>query len=330
MRELLILGPVVVGLTFVWSGAIKAIAPHTFYSHLSKLGFIPQRLLSAAVILAAGAEVGLGAALIVGLAPGIMLPATVVLLAILSTISWWGVRSGRAADCGCYGGYIQPSITQSLALNAAFAGLVAIAWTAGHRSVDTVAWKALATLVAVVVAAGFTFFAVRHWQKTGKPLIDTNPMKEGRAWNHAWAGGATKEIEGEVIVSFLGPECPFCVQWVRVANVMIQAPSLPSVVGVVSTSKSRLAGFAADNLIRFPVVTISPSLMGRLTQAVPTVALVNGGRIEKLWVGTVPPDFVDRFRQAFFPHAVPNVPPRADEGRAAEAAGSKDTVGAAS
>lgn len=309
--DLLTLGSRIVGLTFLWSGGIKASAPHIFERHLNSLGWIPRRLVPPAVIASAAGETGLGSALAVGAMPGFVLPTTIVLLFAFSFISWWGVRSGKATDCGCYGGFIQPSIEESLGINALLAALIALAWSVQVTDFSLPLWKALTVLSVTLAVALFTHVAQAHARNTAQPLIDLNPLKAGNRWRHSWAHDATKAIDGEIMVAFLGPDCPFCSNFVRVGNAMMQSSELPRVVGVVGTSRQRLLTFVNEKGIRFPTVNVSQSLMSRLVSAVPTVALVEAGRIKRVWVGDVPPDIVDRFKAAFFPiadrsQAVPN------------------------
>lgn len=302
------LGPRIVGATFVWTAVIKAIAPRTFYQHLSSLGWIPVKLLWPAVTAAAAFEAGWGLALILGLAPAVMLPATIVLLAMFSVISWWGVRSGKATDCGCYGGFIQPSIAQSIGLNTLFAALVAISWAVPAAAAPIAYWKIAASVICALAVAALTEVARRYPARHGRELFDLNPLKAGRAWRHRWAGGATSSAgSDEVLVAYLGANCPYCTRFVTIANAMIQSPALPRVVGVVGSSRESMETFVKEKGIRFPVTTISPSLMGRLAQAVPTAVLVKSGRIDRMWVGDMPVDFVDRFRRAFFPDPEPAV-----------------------
>ena len=234
-------------------------------------------------------------------ASGIVLPMTIALLAILTSVSWWGVKSGKAKDCGCYGGFIQPSIRQSMLMNAGFASLAAIAWLAGDRELAIAGWQALVILTGTVAVAGLAVASQRFDEKNGKPMFDTSPLKVGAKWKHSWADGATRSTQGEVIVAYLGTNCPFCSQFVKVANVMVQSPALPRVVGVMAAPDAQVASYTKDYDIRFPVVTISDSLMGRMVRAVPTAVIVESGRIREMWVGHMPPAIVDRFRDAFFP-----------------------------
>ncbi len=295
------LGPALIGLTFVWAGAIKAIAPHSFRRHLGSLGWIPFKYQEPSVTTAASAEVAWGVALISAAAPGYILPATVALLAILTAISWWGVKSGKAKDCGCYGGFIQPSIAESLAINATFALLAGAAWVGGSRDSTVQLWQLTAIATAGAAAGVFAHVAQRFESKNGRPMLDTSPLKVGRNWKHSWADDATKGVDGEVLVAYLGANCPYCSQFVKVANVMVQSQSLPKVIGVMAAPASEVAAYKREYEISFPVVTVSDSLMGRLTRAVPTAVIVESGSIREMWVGTMPPAVVDRFRDAFFP-----------------------------
>jgi hypothetical protein len=298
-------GPRLVGLTFIWAGAIKAIAPHTFSAHLRSLGRIPHSKIRLAVTVAAGLEVGWGLALLLRVAPAISYPFTIAGLLLLSSISWWGVRSGKTADCGCYGGFVRPSIGQSLGLNAIFIALVAIAWTLGPQSSEFSPWQIFAVVAGIAVGAAVAEYAQRFHGSTGRLLFDTNPLKIGNRWKHGFAANSTKGLAGEVLVAFLGPECPYCAQWVRIGNVVAQSDNLPRVIGVVASTERRRDEFVRDHGIKFPVVTISESLMGRLAQAVPTTVRVGDGTIRETWIGAAPPPhFVDRVMQAFFPEAV--------------------------
>src|SRR6476620_11632509 len=82
-----------VGLVLIWSGGIKAVAPHTFRRHLQFLGWIPRDLLVTAVTLVAAFEAGWGAALVLNVARVFILPLSVLLLICFTAISWWGVKS---------------------------------------------------------------------------------------------------------------------------------------------------------------------------------------------------------------------------------------------
>lgn len=293
-------GPWIVGATFLWTGAIKTIAPHVLSAHLTRLGWIPPRLNGYAVVAAAGLESAWGAALVLGVAPAFLLPATVALLAILTAISWWGVKSGRTTDCGCYGGFVEPSIAQSVALNALLAALAIAAWLFVPYSLNTPVWKLAVTGLAGIAAAVLATASQRFVATNGRFMIDMSPLKVGRRWRSRW-GALPNGDRNELLVSYLGPDCPHCKKWVRVLNAMQQTQDLPRVAGVVATTHEALEKFVETSGIRFPITTISQTLMNRLVWGVPTTVLVSGGRIQQQWSGNMPPDFYDRFKHAFFP-----------------------------
>jgi hypothetical protein len=293
-------GPLIVGATFLWAGVIKAVAPHVFQSHLRNLGWIPARQLVAAVVVATALEVGWGMALILGVAPGIVLPVTAVALVALTGVTWWGIRSGRTTDCGCYGGYVVPSLSQSVMLNGGLVALTLIAWLSLETSGPTATWKLVTSVATGVIAGTLAAISLQFLAKNGRFLMDMSPLKPGRTWHDRW--GATLPDDGtEHMVSYLGPDCPHCRQWVRVLNALGHSPGLPQAVGVIAASSQTLDRFIEIAGIRFPMKIIPQSLMSRLVWAVPTTVLVSGGKIQEKWSGQMPPEFFQRFKEAFFP-----------------------------
>jgi uncharacterized membrane protein YphA (DoxX/SURF4 family) len=292
-------GPAIVGLTFIWAGVIKAISPHVFQQHLSQLRLVPHKLRFTSVVIAAGLEVGWGMALLLGVAPPITLPVTAVLLVGFTAVSWWGVHSGRTTDCGCYGGYVVPSTAQSIALNAVFIVLVLIALALGNGTIATPLWKLIAVTLATIVSGGVTVASFRFLNENGRFMIDVSPLKVGGTWRSRW--GVSLPYEGEHLVSYLGPDCPHCKQWVRVLNAIDQSSGLPDVTGIVATTGERLDSFVTASGIRFPMRMIPQTLMRRLVWGVPKTVLVSRGRIQNEWSGHMPPEFFQRFRDAFFP-----------------------------
>jgi hypothetical protein len=309
---LLAAGVWIVGATFLWAGIIKAVEPHVFQRHLVKLGAIKPRFTGAALITVAGLEAGWGTALNLGLAPGFVLPLTAALLVALTAVSWWGVRSGRTTDCGCYGGYVVPSLAQSLLLNGAFAGLTLAAWLAREPADPAPLWKSIAAAGAGALVAGFAAASLSFFRKHERFLVDLNPLKVGRRWRSRW-GARIPADDGEHLVSYLGPDCPHCKRWVRVLNAVDQSKELPSVVGIVGTSNEAMQKFVENSGIRFPMRVIPQTLMTRLAWGVPTTVLVSGGRIQNRWSGQMPAEFFERFRDAFFPGAERQQAATADE-----------------
>jgi hypothetical protein len=305
VRELFTLpGPTLVGATFLWSGAIKALAPHGFRNHLAQLKWFPPRLIRSTVTVAAALESAWGVALIAGVAPRLVLPATAVLLAALTVVTVWTVRSGQVADCGCYGGYIVPSLAQSIALNSLFAALVLVPFALGPISPGNQWLRVTIAAVVGVLAGGVA--ALSQWMLIykGRLLFAMSPLKVGGRFKSRWASGATTDLDGEILVSYLGVDCPHCKVWVRVLNAVSASQTLPHAVGLVAGAKDAVGTFAETAGIRFPVEAISPALLSRLVYGVPTTVLVESGVIREMWSGPMPPEFFERFKEAFFPGAL--------------------------
>jgi len=294
------LGPILVGATFLWTGALKAIAPHVFRKHLESLGWIPRTWMSYVVPAAAGLETAWGMVLILGILPAVALPLTALLLAAFTGVSWWGVKSGHTTDCGCYGGYVVPSIVQSVMLNGLFIALVLVARVAGEPAGPVAAWKIILTVLVGIASTILAASALQHLTKTGHMLIKTTPLKLGRRWSKRW-GTDIPEDGRDMLISYLGPSCPYCKKWVRVLNVMHKSPGLPGVIGIIAESQDGVETFVQNSGIHFPVVTVPQTLMSRLVWGVPTTVLVSSGVIETKWSGTMPAEFFTRFKEAFFP-----------------------------
>jgi hypothetical protein len=189
-------------------------------------------------------------------------------------------------------------------MNAIYVGLILMAWFVRGVSAELVEWKLVLAFAASLSTGIVSWLAMRFENQSGRLLFDTNPLKIGKRWRHKWTGGLTANLNGEFVVAFLGPDCPYCAQWVRLGNAVSQSSKLPQVVGVVAATKERTDAFKREHSIRFPLGTISQSLMGRLAQAVPTTVRVDQGVIRDQWVGSSPPaEFVDRLKDAFFPQS---------------------------
>src|SRR6516165_12699369 len=104
----------IVGVVFLVTGALKAVNSAAFIPQVFRYRLLPPRITPAAAVLFIGLECGLGAALTTGLSPW-LLPLTMALLAAFAGLTFWGDKSGRVEDCGCYGGLLLISPAQSIA-----------------------------------------------------------------------------------------------------------------------------------------------------------------------------------------------------------------------
>jgi len=313
------LGAAVVGVVFVAAALMKVAAPFSFYRHVARFDILPHLALRISVPLAIGLEGGWGAALAVGLVPQLMLPFTAVALVVLAGVTWWSVKSGKAEDCGCYGGFITPSIWQSIGLNGFYFLLILAAWaTLPAASVDA-GWKVVVVALTTVLFGATAEYALRSEFSTGVPLFTPSPLRIGQRWKAGWAGTARDKLEPAQLLAYLGPDCPYCKRWVRALNVIHASPALPPVTAILSSSQKAIDDFVVETNVRFPIATISPAKMQRLSSVVPTTVLIERGTIQDVWKGAVfSESFTSRFKTVFFPSNVE--PPSAADEAAADAA----------
>jgi hypothetical protein len=232
-------------------------------------------------------------------------PLTIVAFVLLTGLSAWSINSGKTADCGCYGGFITPSISQSVALNGAYALLVAGAWATMSVQEPLGTWKLATALVTGFVIAGVANHALGHEFRTGVALFTPSPLKVGQRWKSVWGGAANGATGTARLVSYLGPDCPYCQRWVRALNVIHQSADLPPVTGVMSAPTQTIDEFVKTTGVRFPVITISEARMQRLATAVPTTVLIENDVIQEVWNGAqLSESFAERFKSILFPSAV--------------------------
>jgi hypothetical protein len=230
---------------------------------------------------------------------------TIVAFILLTGLTAWSITSGKTADCGCYGGFITPSIGQSVALNGAYALLAAGAWATMSVDNPFAAWKILAVIATGLVIGGVANHALRHEFRTGVALFTPSPLKAGQRWKSAWSGAANGANGTARLVSYLGPDCPYCQRWVRALNVIHESADLPPVTGIMSSPRQTIDEFVKTTGVRFPVATISEARMQRLATGVPTTVLIENDTIQEVWNGAqFSEGFSERFKSVFFPEAL--------------------------
>lgn len=119
---------ILVGLVFLISGGAKAQDFAAFQRHVWNFRIVPYRLFPWAPMAVPVGECGIGVALIAGLSPFITLAAAAIVI-LFSAVATWAEATHRVKGCGCYGGLFEISAGWSLALNALYLALLAIAWS---------------------------------------------------------------------------------------------------------------------------------------------------------------------------------------------------------
>jgi hypothetical protein len=292
-------GSSLVGVVLLLAGLAKALDPQNFSRYLGDLRLVSSRFVPSVTFMLVILQCGLGAALVISLWLRWLMPATILLLVALASLSSWAIRSGRTPDCGCYNGIVTFSPEQSLILDAVYVVLLACGWRWGTQVSEPEPWKIASVLVIAAGAGLLAYVSLRHEAETGKPLLELSPLRPGRRWNLRWMkeGSDVSRGDGKKIVVFLGASCHYCRRWIKVLNVVHRLPGFPDVQGIVLLPDKDLSDYVSREGVEFPVTTAKPWVMARLVRGfTPTAVVVEGGVIQEKWIGSMPEPFVEELR----------------------------------
>jgi hypothetical protein len=177
-----------VGVVFLLTGCIKALAPSSMVRYFVQLGVTDLTRLRIIVWVSAVAECVLGAALVARAFPSWLFPGTLVLCIAFVVLTAWNRDQGE--DCACYGKLLALSPAKSIALDVFYAALAIVAGQIAVLSGAGVLFSAGATL------------AHRYYFKQGEDWLDLNPVQVGRKWNSDWLEGfaAVANRETQLII----------------------------------------------------------------------------------------------------------------------------------
>jgi hypothetical protein len=299
LNALVIAGSLIVGIVLLVTGIVKALEPRLFLSHLSRLGsglFPPQVIVSAAIGFTI-IECVLGAALILRLFPSYLLPSTLGLLLILSTITIWGTTTKRVEDCGCYTGLLEVSPQQSLALNCFYGLSISLSLFYPIPDWFTQSQQLNALYICLKVSVTLTAGSYLYYWKTKKPILDLMLIKINQPWKPEWLvdyqGDWTSETK---LAVFLNPKCHRCKLWLPVLRVIHLRPNFPNVVGGLVGTQKEVEEYLRDHDLPFPVVAVQPSLASRLIEGFPSAIVLENGIVKDKWIGAMPWEFVNQLK----------------------------------
>ncbi len=288
-------GPVLVGLVFLFTGFMKLVEPQPFVAHLQRLDLVAQPRFKSLLFVAVTQELALGAALLTGCAPVVVLPLSMLTIAVLTVVTLRAYRANRITDCGCYHGMIDLTPPQSALINVGYIVSLAVALPFrtgfGH-------W-ASAVVVAVVAIATVLVYreSLKRMVQMRPPLVELGRVQAGRRFDPKWLPGAPVDLEtGERLVAFLGVGCPMCKPWLPVLRALAKSNQGMPVVGVVAGDTSAVVEFMAEYQVELPLVVISSARFGRLVRGTPVGAYLVDGRIEGRYVGFLPRELALRAR----------------------------------
>jgi Methylamine utilisation protein MauE len=293
---------ILVGFILLLTGVAKVIEPWKFFQHIAKLKLLQnfQSIRPAALTFTA-IECALGVALILGVLPSGIIPLSILLLIILTFLTYWGTSTGRTEDCGCYNGWLNVTPNQSMILNLVYIALLVIAAFLGNQQ-PTVLWQWLVVFATLVISGALASGSLEYYWQNSRPYIDLTPLRANRTWQPEWLGDesdATFFMSGAKLIVFLGMKCPACKNWLNVLNVVHYREDLPEVIGTIALTSIEEGQEFVDNYgLNYPIVPIEQKQQDKLgINAVPTAVLLENGVIKEKWVGTMPEYFIERIRQ---------------------------------
>ncbi len=123
-----IIGTWIVGAVFLGTGIVKALASQEFITQVFRYRLLSPLLVPFVAIAFIGLECAWGLGLILNEFPNYLIPGSIILIFCLSILTIWSTSTGPTEDCGCYGGLLVITPTQSVLLNLGYIALLGLAW----------------------------------------------------------------------------------------------------------------------------------------------------------------------------------------------------------
>jgi hypothetical protein len=234
-----------VGCVFLLTGVIKVVYSRPFIAHVRNLKILPRSLNEVAASLFIQLECGIGIALMMSIFTVELIPILIALILVLSILSAWGVNSGRVEDCGCYGGWLNLTLKQSLGLNFLYLLLLVISWWNLENASPVLMWKVW-IIVGVIVLSNFL---IRR--SANSPLIDISPLRPGRRWKTKWSD--FRELNGDRetrLVIFMTSRCQLCKSWEPYILNLIDQANMPLPILIFPDIVARSSSFHLFPLLK--------------------------------------------------------------------------------
>lgn len=303
------------GLVFVLAALLKASDINLFAIQIYGYGLIPEDgkwLLGPLAVFAVGAEMFLGAALMLGLRLAMVtLLAAQAMIVVLSGFIVYGWVFHDLSDCGCFGGFIKMGPVSTLLKNVVLLAIGGVAWIGllqrglGSYAPRQAGLKAGVSLFATAIALGWSVAKLDSVAPEALPAVaETEASAEGAPPPAAPRGpyaaftveseyGTFHLGEGEHLVALLSMTCDHCMEVVPELNAFVYMPELPPLVALgLEQNPGEQELFENITFPEFPIHSLGDrpmlffSLIGREP---PRLVYVVDGMSALHWDGN-PPD----------------------------------------
>ncbi len=303
LRRLLgALGAVILGAVFLVAAWAKMLDPSAFAKTIQREGLEFVLPAIAIAIIALALEVGLGAALVLGLRrPAVLVPTTalVVIFVFLTGRAYWRFLQGAPPDeagCGCFGNLVERTPAQAFWQDILL--LVPPLILAWIGRVQTTAFPRVRTSVVAVLVLATILFA---WKAPSLPIDDwATRLRPGVETTNLCAGSEAEGTKvclstlvpelstGEHLVIVTGLEEPTFLDQVPALNEHLWDGGTPPVWVLSSAAEEALFQFRFQAAPAFEVREAPPALLRPLYRQLPRAFRVVDGVITETWAEMPP------------------------------------------
>jgi len=270
-----------IGIVFLFSGLIKSLYLQPFINHIQKLRLFPKKANVLIALFFVELECGLGISMILHVYPRELIPFTFFLVIWLSVFNFWANRSGRAADCGCYGSLITLAPWQTLSINSLYLVILAAGWFTRIEDYTTVMWKVWIVIFSILICG---YLAKRS---VDSPLVDFSKLKTGTQWQNKWV--TSDDLgSGACLAVFLSNECSICKDWIAEIETLNLSDFKPSLIYILPNKPDINQFLQTEFKVQIPQYLIKPRLFNSLIYQTPTAVLIDNGTVLEKWVTGFP------------------------------------------
>ena len=297
-----ILGAVILGTVFLVAAWAKMLDPASFAKTIQSEGL--EILLPALVIavLVLALEVGIGAALILGLRrPAVLVPTTalVIFFVFLTGRAYWRFLNGTLPDdagCGCFGNLVERTPAQAFWQDLLLmVPPLILAWI-GRVRTAAIPWRRYGVVAALCLAT-----MVFTWKAPSLPLDDWATRLRAGVETTAICAGSEDDgtrvclstivpelLEGQHLVVITDLDEPDFLEQVPALNEHLWAGATPPVWVLSAAEEEALFQFRFQAAPAFDVREAPPAMLKSLYRTLPRAFQVTDGQVTDTWAGMPP------------------------------------------
>ena len=284
---------ILMGLIFVVAGVAKSFDPVVFYweaiSYVELLEASrevwPQ--LGRLALVLAPLEVLVGAALIVGWRPRVIMPAATAMMVLFIGITALAWQKEAHIDCGCFGALTERTPGEAMVEDVFMLAFLLAAWRWGTVRWAASSWRPARSVVVGAGALTLGLLVLRFAPESDR--ISSSDLKPGVRLTGLELKGVDDIdlMEGAYLVELFSPRCIHCKNVVPKLNDWADTPGVPQIVALNEFPQDSpfLTGFIRQMRPRYAIATISGSDFMRLTwrHGYPRLAYIEDGIIQRVW-----------------------------------------------